>query len=412
MGIADQTLTIGCSVGQNHADAAGFLDDESFGHTRIASPVANDDFAPHLIRVEGVLHTEGHRQDARPTWVHNRVHFPIQRLAGVQGHSGNLLSVAKNHIRREVPVNCARPDGGYPRGEIRDRHGIRAIITRRRRHKHSSGNRTIRPDCNGVQVIRRRYPITTANGDGNDINAIIHRRIKRRKNIGVEATRALPTHLVNSQTGFRGDPFCNPGGIPIHAGLESVPAGGSGGRVGPMPVGVPRRLELDIGWSEFFAHLANALPAFRNGTQVLVGEGAALRPDSGIEDSNDDVGTIVGLRPEATLDAEAQELRGPGGVEPPAAVLKDGEDRGVAAERGRETPENGVVSVEDTGRVVSDELGGVPVVVGRENGWFGGPVDPDYVGSSSSADVMMKVRLRRKKKKRKRFFAIEEGETE
>lgn len=71
---------------------------------------------------------------------------------------------------------------------------------------------------------------------------------------------------------------------------------------------------------------ACTFPAARNGTEVKVGEATTLRPYAGVEDSDDDVRTVVGLRPEAALVAEAKELRGASGVKLTAAVLEDGED--------------------------------------------------------------------------------------
>jgi len=124
---------------------------------------------------------------------------------------------------------------------------------------------------------------------------------------------------------------------------------------------------------ESHAAFANPFPAFRNGAQVGVAEAAALRPDSSVEHSDDNVGSVVSFGPQATLVSEANKLRGASGVKVAAAVLEDGEDGGVLAERSDllvgencgEAVENGVVEMEDAGWVC--ELGGVPVVVCGEN---------------------------------------------
>lgn len=102
-----------------------------------------------------------------------------------------------------------------------------------------------------------------------------------------------------------------------------------------------------------------------------------LRPDAGIKDPDDDVRAIVGFGPEASLVAEAEELRRARGVEVAATVFEDSEDGRVGAyggyllgrEKGGEAVKNGVVYVEDG--VLLGELGGVPVVVGGKHRWLG-----------------------------------------
>lgn len=54
---------------------------------------------------------------------------------------------------------------------------------------------------------------------------------------------------------------------------------------------------------EFLTHFAGTLPTFRNRAEVLVGEGTKLRPNTGVEKSDDDVGAVIGFRPESTLDS-------------------------------------------------------------------------------------------------------------
>lgn len=68
------------------------------------------------------------------------------------------------------------------------------------------------------------------------------------------------------------------------------------------------------------------------------------------------------------------------------AILEDGENRGMAGNRGgfvlseksREAMEDIVVNVKDSGRV--GEFGGVPVVMGREDGGLGLRVDSEDEG--------------------------------
>ncbi|KAG2397986.1 uncharacterized protein HKW66_Vig0137780 [Vigna angularis] len=117
------------------------------------------------------------------------------------------------------------------------------------------------------------------------------------------------------------------------------------------------------------AGFARAFPATGNWAEVQIRKAAVLRPDAGIKDSDDDIRAIVGFGPEASLVAEAEELRGACGVELAATVFEDSEDGRVVAyggyllgrEKGGEAVENGVVYVEDVSLL--GELGGIPVVV-------------------------------------------------
>lgn len=110
-------------------------------------------------------------------------------------------------------------------------------------------------------------------------------------------------------------------------------------------------LAVAVFGGESDAGFARAFPAAGNGAEVQIGEAAAFRPDAGVEDSDDDVGAVVGFGPEAALVAEAEELRGARGVELAAAVFEDGEDGRVlaygrdlvACEHCGEAAENGVV---------------------------------------------------------------------
>ena len=80
--------------------------------------------------------------------------------------------------------------------------------------------------------------------------------------------------------------------------------------------------------------LAGAFPAGRDGVEVEVGEGAALGPNAGVKDADDDVGAVVGVGPEADLITETEELGRASSVEVAAAVFEDGEDGGVGGEGG------------------------------------------------------------------------------
>jgi len=132
-------------------------------------------------------------------------------------------------------------------------------------------------------------------------------------------------------------------------------------------------LAVAVFGSESSAGLTRAFPATGNGAEVQIRKAAVLRPDAGVKDSDDDIGAIVRFGPEASLVAEAEELRGARGMELAATVFEDSEDRGVVAyggyllgsEKGGEAVENGVVYMEDVGLL--GELRGVPVIVSGEH---------------------------------------------
>lgn len=178
--------------------------------------------------------------------------------------------------------------------------------------------------------------------------------------------------------------------------------------MGSMAVGIARRSELDgvvdrsetclvtlgeesstdqlpvtVTSRESGPTLAGPFPPSRDWAQVQIGKTPALRPNPRVEDSDDNVGAVVGFGPETTLVSEAEKLRGAGGVKRTATVLEDGEHGGVLAERGnllvgehsREALENGVVEMEDASGF--SELRCVPVVVGREDRGLGLVINPE-----------------------------------
>lgn len=133
------------------------------------------------------------------------------------------------------------------------------------------------------------------------------------------------------------------------------------------------QLAVAISGGKVLSCLASPFPSARNRTQILVRKATSFRPDSGVEDPDDNVGPVIRVGPEAFLVPQTKELRGASRVELPATVLEDGEDRGVLAycggfvggQSGREAMKNVFVNMEDAGCI--GELRGVPVVVGVEN---------------------------------------------
>lgn len=124
---------------------------------------------------------------------------------------------------------------------------------------------------------------------------------------------------------------------------------------------------------------ANPFPSGGDRRKAFVGEATAFRPDTSVEDADDDVLGVIGVRPEAEGISQAEEVRGSGGMKVADAVGDDGEDAGETAElfglgkgeAGGEAAESAVVGVEEFGGGrEGTEDGGVPVVVGGENGWL------------------------------------------
>jgi len=56
-------------------------------------------------------------------------------------------------------------------------------------------------------------------------------------------------------------------------------------------------LAVAVFGGESDAGFARAFPAAGNGAEVQIGEAAAFGPDARVEDSNDDVGAVVGFGP-------------------------------------------------------------------------------------------------------------------
>lgn len=104
--------------------------------------------------------------------------------------------------------------------------------------------------------------------------------------------------------------------------------------------------------------MALTLPLGGNRAKAAVIEALSLRPDSGVDDTDDEIRPEIGLlkeRPASVGGLEAEELRGAGGVEGANLFGDEREDVGVSGELlgfgigelGREAMEDGVVGVED-----------------------------------------------------------------
>uniref|UniRef100_A0A7C9EAV7 Uncharacterized protein n=1 Tax=Opuntia streptacantha TaxID=393608 RepID=A0A7C9EAV7_OPUST len=82
------------------------------------------------------------------------------------------------------------------------------------------------------------------------------------------------------------------------------------------------------------SYLASSAPRGGDGIVIRIVEAGDLRPNSGVEDADDDVGGVVGVGPEAVGVGEAEEVGGTGGVEAAGLVGDDGEDGGMVEELG------------------------------------------------------------------------------
>lgn len=85
---------------------------------------------------------------------------------------------------------------------------------------------------------------------------------------------------------------------------------------------------------EVRAGVALAFPTGGNRRESLIGEAPAVGPDPGVQNSDDDVIGVIGVRPEAEGVRETEEVGGASGVDVADSVGEDGEDGGEAAEGG------------------------------------------------------------------------------
>uniref|UniRef100_A0A7N0VA17 Uncharacterized protein n=1 Tax=Kalanchoe fedtschenkoi TaxID=63787 RepID=A0A7N0VA17_KALFE len=179
-----------------------------------------------------------------------------------------------------------------------------------------------------------------------------------------------------SDPGLGGHPSGGSRSVLEEAGVWNDRSGCGGSGVGPMA----------FGW-EIGSGFADAFPGGWDWGETLVREAGSLWPDAGIQNADDDVVGIVGVRPQAGGFGEAEEEWGASGVDLVGAVGNDGEDGGVAPEgcggvggEGSGEAGGGVgVGVEKGGRVGEGfEDGVVPVVVGGELVWLVRVGNVDY----------------------------------
>lgn len=83
------------------------------------------------------------------------------------------------------------------------------------------------------------------------------------------------------------------------------------------------QLSVTVVRRKSYTSVTTPFPAVRNGAEVGIAEAPAFRPDSCVEDSDDDVGSIVSLGPQTAVVSEANELRRARGVKVATAVLED-----------------------------------------------------------------------------------------
>ncbi|KAF3965507.1 hypothetical protein CMV_010320 [Castanea mollissima] len=69
----------------------------------------------------------------------------------------------------------------------------------------------------------------------------------------------------------------------------------------------------------------------RNRTEIHIRKATPLWPNTGNEKTDNEVGAVIGIRPETALVPKAKKLRRPSGVKLAMVVLERGEDLGIFA---------------------------------------------------------------------------------
>lgn len=142
------------------------------------------------------------------------------------------------------------------------------------------------------------------------------------------------------------------------------------------------QLFVAIGRGEINASLALAFPSLWHGAESGVVEGVQTRPDTGVENANNDIVALPRSEGEGGREnvGEVEEMRGASGMKRVESVRENGEngrggleDRNVVRlEEGGVTVEGGGVGVKEVGGGVDGkerlEVGGVEFEEGRVNG--------------------------------------------
>jgi len=165
----------------------------------------------------------------------------------VHTHSINHLSVSQNNIRREISVYASRPHTRHPRCHIRHRQPAGTAVPRRGRHEHTRLRGSEGPHSDDVQVVGHHY---APHAQRHDVHAVGHSGVECGQDVGVVAA-AFPADLVDGEASLRSHPSGHSLGVAHGGGRKHVPAGGDGGGVGAVTVGVYWRTVL-----ECFVHFA------------------------------------------------------------------------------------------------------------------------------------------------------------
>jgi hypothetical protein len=324
----------------------------------------------------------------------------------------------------EIPINGAGTDRGDPGSNIRNGESAGAAITGRGGDEDAGIGGSESANGNGIEVVGDDNA-TDAQGD--DVDAVSHGGVEGREDVGVVAA-GVPADLVGGKAGFGSHPCSDAARVAEGGSREDVAAGGDGGGVGAMAIGVSGRAglgglvhfavgglvtcaeeagtdELAVagGGGEVLRRHASAFPLGGDGPEVPVGEALVLGPDSGVDDSDDEVGAEVRLfeKAGAVRSPEAQKLRGARGLRVANLLGNEGENVWEGpevlgfggGELGGEAVEDGGVGVDDSAAATAlgwwvqrhvrqgGEGGLVPELVGWENGRLGIGLDLDNVSS-------------------------------
>ncbi|GER30236.1 ATP synthase subunit alpha [Striga asiatica] len=293
-----------------------------------------------------------------------------EELAGEWGDAGEVLTVPEGDVGREVAVEGAGADGGYPRRHVGEAVRAGPGVAGRAGDEDA-------PLDGGEGADGHAVP-----GEGQHVDAVGHGPVQSRQDVRAEAA-AGPADFVNRQPGPGGHPAGRPCGEPEQAGVSYDRSGGRRGGVGPVAVAVERRFGLlglvdgaqrgliasrEISGSdqlpvaarfrEVGSRLAVAPPGGRDRPEARIVEARAFGPDPGVEDADDDLAGRFGLREDGGVLVQAHEGRGPGGVELVPHLREDGEDAGpglhssglLRCEPGGEAVDHVGVGVDHLGR--------------------------------------------------------------
>ncbi|OAY69770.1 hypothetical protein ACMD2_22227 [Ananas comosus] len=238
---ATRLLAVGRGVGQDHADAAASLttglSDAGADAGRIGRSCRRRPGDPAFLRGRA---TSGRGAGVAAHVDHGVCAAREVAAAPVERDAGGVGPAAELDGGREVAIHGAGGDGGYPGGDVGEADGVRPAVPGRAGDEDAHLHRPERGDGQAVAVVRGD---AAAEGDGEHVDAVGHRAVDRREDVGAEAA-AGPAHLVGRHAGTGRHAARRAARVAEEVGARDGRARHRGGRVRPVPVLVPRRLEL------------------------------------------------------------------------------------------------------------------------------------------------------------------------